>query len=338
MSSEVNSVNIITDGDLIRYFTSFDCSDGFLLLYKGEKLLYVDNRYYFASKQNAKATSVLLSEGSLNEFITKNAIKSVGIVYEYTSASFLKDLNELGVEVYDCADYIASLTSVKTDSEISVIKQSCQIAEKSFFQLLPFIKEGITERDLKLELEYIMAKNGAEKPSFDTIIAFGENSAVPHHKTSNKKLTANQPILIDFGCLYNGYCSDMTRTLFFGKPNEEFLKVYNAVKQAHLTAFENITLGTMGKVADGYARKVLDDNGYLKYFTHSLGHGIGVKIHESPRLNVKSEYVLKNGNVFSIEPGVYLNGKFGVRIEDTVALIDGKCVSMMTSDKNPIIL
>ncbi len=338
MNNDVNSVNIITDGDLIRYFTSFDCSDGFLLLYKGEKFLYVDNRYYFASKQNAKATTVLLSEGSLNEFISENQIKSVGIVYEYTSASFLKSLNELNVKVYDCADYIASLTSVKTDNEIDLIKQSCQIAEKSFFQLLPFITEGVSERDLKLELEYIMAKNGAEKPSFDTIIAFGENSAVPHHKTSNKKLTVNSPILIDFGSLYGGYCSDMTRTLFFGEPNEEFLKVYNAVKLAHLTAFENITSGITGNVADGYARKVLNDNGYGEYFTHSLGHGIGVKIHESPRLSVKSNYVLKDGNVFSIEPGVYLNGKFGVRIEDTVAIINGKCVSMMTSDKNPIIL
>ena len=203
---------------------------------------------------------------------------------------------------------------------------------------MPSIKEGVSEKDLKAELEYLMIKNGADKPSFDTIIAFSENSAIPHHKTSTATLKNNQPILIDFGCLYGGYCSDMTRTLFFGSPTEEFLKVYDAVLAAHLTAFDKITSGVPGIVADSYAREVLKNRGYDKYFTHSLGHGIGVKIHESPRLNVKSEYLLKDGNVFSIEQGVYLNGKFGVRIEDTVALINGKCVSMMTSDKNPIII
>ena len=338
MCNEVYAVNIITDTDLIRYFTRFDADDGFLVLQGKKKILFVDSRYYYAAKSKADSECELLNENSLSAFIKDNQIKSVGIVYEFTTASFLNRLNSLGVEVYDCSEYIYNLTSVKTDSEIEIIKKSCAIAEKSFYQLLPFIKEGVSEKQLKAELEYLMAKNGADKPSFDTIIAFGENSAIPHHKTSNATLKNNQAVLIDFGCMYCGYASDMTRTLFFGTPTEEFNKVYNAVKTAHLTAFNKITSGITGKVADGFAREVLDGYGYKEYFTHSLGHGIGVKIHESPRLSVKSEYVLKDGNVFSIEPGVYLNGKFGVRIEDTVALINGKCVSMMTSDKNPIII
>ncbi len=332
------SVNIITDSDLIRYFTCFDADDGFLILQDDKKFLFVDNRYYFAAKSQAKAQCVLLNENSLSQFINDNNVKFVGIVYEYTTASFLDKLKGLNVEIYDCSEYIFNLTSVKTDSEIEVIKQSSIIAEKSFYQLLPLIKEGVSEKDLKAELEYLMAKNGADKPSFNTIIAFGENSAIPHHKTSNAKLKNNQPVLIDFGSLYGGYCSDMTRTLFFGTPTEDFLKVYDAVKTAHLTAFNKITAGITGKVADGYAREVITNYGYGEYFTHSLGHGIGVKIHESPRLSIKSDYVLKDGNVFSIEPGVYLNGKFGIRIEDTAYLVNGKCVSMMTSDKNPIIL
>ena len=338
MKSSVYSVNIVTDTDLIRYFTRFDADDGFLILHDGKKYLFVDDRYYFAAKSKADAVCVSLKENSLLEFITQNQIKSVGIVYEYTSASFYQKLKDLNVEVFDCTDCISNLTSVKTDSEIEIIKQSCAVAEKSFFELLPHIKEDITEKELKTQLEYLMIKNGADKPSFDTIIAFQENSAIPHHKTSNAKLRNNQVVLIDFGALYGGYCSDMTRTLFFGTHTQEFLEVYNAVKTAHLAAFNQITSCITGKVADSYAKEVLNNQGYGEYFTHSLGHGIGVKIHESPRLSTKSEYVLKDGNVFSIEPGVYLNGKFGVRIEDTVVLINGKCVSMMTSDKNPIIL
>ena len=331
-------VNIITDTDLIRYFTRFDADDGFLILHGTKKVLFVDNRYYYAAKSKADSECVLLEENSLSNYLKDNQIKSVGIVYEYTTASFLNKLNDLKVNVYDCSEYIFTLTSVKTAGEIEIIKQSCAIAEKSFYQLLPLIKEGVTEKDLKAELEYLMAKNGGDKPSFDTIVAFGENSAIPHHKTSSAKLKNNLHILIDFGTFYSGYASDMTRTLFFGTPTEEYKKVYDAVKTAHLTAYQNITSGISGMVADGFARNLLKSRGFGEYFTHSLGHGIGVKIHEAPRLSLKSDYVLKDGNVFSIEPGVYLNGKFGVRIEDTVALIDGKCVSMMTSDKNPIIL
>ncbi len=332
------TVNILTDTDLIRYFTKFDADDGYLILDGSENFLFVDDRYYYGAKTKADATCIRLTDSSLSNFLKERFINSVGIFFDYTSASFLKRLNDLKVNVFDCSNYVNELTSVKTDLEIEIIKKSCAIAEKSFLGLLPLIKEGVTERDLKAELEYLMIKNGADKPSFDTIIAFGENSAIPHHKTSSDKLKNNQPVLIDFGALYGGYCSDMTRTLFYGNPNQEFLQVYDAVKNAHLTALAQITSGISGKDADGYARQVLRGFGYDEYFTHSLGHGIGVKIHESPRLSIKSDYILKNGNVFSVEPGVYLNGKFGVRIEDTAYLVEGKCVSMMTSDKNPIIL
>ena len=338
MNSKNNSVIIITDSDLIRYFTNFNADDGFLLLDGNDKTLFVDNRYYYASKTQANANTVLLEDNSLKQVVSKYNGKQIGLVYGYTSASFYTQLSSLGANLFDASNYVFNLTAIKTNSEIELIKNSCEIAEKSFFQLLPFIKEGVTELDLKVELEYLMAKNGAFKPSFETIIAFGENSAVPHHKTSSAKLKNNTPILIDFGAGVNGYLSDMTRTLHFGKPSLEFENVYNAVKEAHLTAFDKITSGINACVADGYARSVLTTYGYDKYFTHSLGHGVGVKIHEAPRLSSKSDYILKNGNVFSIEPGVYLNGKFGVRIEDTVALINGKCKSLMTSDKNPIIL
>ena len=338
MDINVNSAIIVTDSDLIKYFTGFEADDAFLIIYNNENHLFVDNRYYYATKNLNGVKSYLINETSLSSFLCENNIKSVGLVYGYTNANYVDKLNKMNVSYFDASNYVYDKMAVKTQAELSVIKKACEIAEKSFYQLLPLIKEGVLERDLKLELEYLMGKNGAEGPSFNTIVAFRENSAVPHHKTGESKLTKNSAILIDFGCVYKGYLSDMTRTMFFGTPSSEFLNVYKAVQKAHLTASSEIKCGITAKDADKIARDVLKEYGYSEYFTHSLGHGVGVKIHEAPTLGRKSDYLLRNGNVFSIEPGVYLDGKFGVRIEDTYALIDGKCVSMMTSDKNPIII
>ncbi len=338
MDINVNSAIIVTDSDLIKYFTGFEADDAFLIIYNNETHLFVDNRYYYATKNLNGVKSYLINETSLSSFLCENNIKSVGLVYDYTNANFIDKLNKINVSYFDASNVVYDKMAVKTQAELSVIKKACEIAEKSFYQLLPLIKEGVLERDLKLELEYLMGKNGAEGPSFNTIVAFRENSAVPHHKTGESKLIKNSAILIDFGCVYKGYLSDMTRTMFFGTPSSEFLNVYKAVQKAHLTASSEIKCGITAKDADKIARDVLKEYGYSEYFTHSLGHGVGVKIHEAPTLGRNNGYLLRNGNVFSIEPGVYLDGKFGVRIEDTYALIDGKCVSMMTSDKNPIII
>ncbi len=338
MDSNVNCAIIVTDSDLIKYFTGFEADDAFLIIYQSKKHLFVDKRYYFATKTLLKTQSYLINETSLKDFILQNGVKNIGLVYDYTNASFIDKLNGLNVSYFDASNEVYNQMAVKTHAELALIKKACEIAEKSFYELLPLIKEGVTERDLRVELEYLMGKNGGENVAFHTIVAFNENSAVPHHKTGEAKLAKNSVILFDFGCEYKGYLSDMTRTVFFGTPSSEFLSVYKAVQKAHLASAEKITCGMKAKDADSIARGVLNEYGYIDYFTHSLGHGVGVKIHEAPTLSRKSDYVLKNGNVFSIEPGVYLDGKFGVRIEDTYALVDGKCVSMMKSDKNPIII
>ncbi len=230
------------------------------------------------------------------------------------------------------------MAAIKSDEELKNIKKACDIAEKSWLAVLPFIKEGITEKQLAAELEYNFRKNGAGGTSFDTIVAFGKNAAVPHHETGDTKLKKNECVLMDFGCTYKGYCSDMTRTMFFGTPDEEFEKVYLAVLLAHKTAAEKIKAGITGKDADKYARDVLDSLGYGKYFTHSLGHGIGVNIHEFPTLSPKGEATLEDGMVFSDEPGVYINGKFGVRIEDSCYMLDGKFHTFMKDDKSLVVI
>ena len=228
--------------------------------------------------------------------------------------------------------------SVKTDEEIKYIQKACNIAEKAWRDTLLFIKEGVTERQVANVLEFNFKKYGASGTSFDTIVAFGKNASVPHHATGDTKLKNNECVLMDFGCVYKGYCSDMTRTMFYGTPDEKFRMAYLAVLSAHMKAAEGIKEGMTGKEADKIARDVLETLGYGKYFTHSLGHGIGVNIHEYPYLSPKGEAVLKNNMVFSNEPGVYLNGKFGIRIEDSCHLENGKYKTFMKDDKSLIIL
>ena len=333
-----NFATIIDDKELILYFTNFLTEDSYLVILGGKKFLFTDMRYYEDAVKLKGVECKLNEEISVCEFLKQNGVKTIKMPFKYTSLYFYKILESSGFEILDNSLEISNLTSIKNESEISNIKKSCEICEKSFYDILPFIKEGITENELLAHLEFAFKTNGAEGPSFNGIVAFGSGSSIPHYKTKNVVLKKNMPILMDFGCLYNGYASDMTRTLFFGTPDSEFLKCYNLVKNAHKLAYENIRANMLGKDADKIARDYLTKNSYGEYFTHSLGHGVGVKIHESPNLSKKSDYELKNGNVFSIEPAIYLQGKFGIRIEDTVYLKDDKCVSFMKSDKNLIVI
>ena len=198
----------------------------------------------------------------------------------------------------------------------------------------------MTENEVAAILEFLMRKSGASGTSFDTIVGFGRNSSVPHHETGNSKLHFGDIILIDFGCKFNGYCSDCTRTFLFGddKKHEDFKKVYSNVLKAHMLVKEQLKSGMTGREADAIARNYLKSCGLDELFTHSLGHGIGIDIHEFPYLSPKSEDKLVDEMVFSDEPGVYITGKYGIRIEDTVMLKGGKVVSLTDSDKKLIIL
>ena len=178
-----------------------------------------------------------------------------------------------------------------------------------------------------------MAALGAEDTAFDTIVAFGKNSAVPHHETGEAALVKNQVVLIDTGAKVNGYCSDITRTAFFGEPDDEFLNVYDAVLNANLKAESEICAGITSKAADKIARDKLKSRGYGEYFTHSLGHGVGLEIHEKPYLSPRSDETLSENAVFTVEPGVYIEGKFGIRIEDTCLMSGGRAVRLFSDGK-----
>lgn len=333
-----NTCAVITDSDIIYYYTGQIVEDSYLVIIDNKKYLFTDKRYYYGVTQNGFTKLLLTCENDVVTFIKSKNIASVYLVYEYTSLLTYKLFTDNNFSVFDYTSEFVNKSVVKNQIEIAKIKKSCQVCEKAFLESIPEIKEGITELELSAILEYNFKKLGASKPSFDTIVAFGKGSAIPHYKTSNVRLEKNTPILMDFGCYVGGYASDMTRTLYFGTPSDKFLSVYDIVLKAHQNAFENIRAGITCIDADNFARKVIVNGGYGEYFTHSLGHGVGVKIHEAPRLSPKGMGILQNGNVFTIEPGIYLNNEFGVRIENTVYLENDKCKSMMQSKLSLITL
>ncbi len=335
MRDFVNNAVVITDGDIIFYYIGIYVEDGFLVVQNDKRYLITDGRYIESARATAKAECYLLNQVSLKDLLLRLQVSSVGLVYGYTSVLLYEQLVGLGYSVYDYTLEYNELSAIKIERQLSSIKKACAISEQAFLKTLPLVKEGITELELSGELEYNFKKLGGSV-GFETIVAFDKGSSVPHYKTGNVKLKKDMPVLMDFGCRYEGFLSDMTRTFYFGTPSEDFINVYEAVKKAHLITAQTVKAGITCLEADKVARDCLREFDYDKYFTHSTGHGIGVKIHEYPTLNTKSQTVLKNGMVFSIEPGVYLEGKFGVRIEDTFTIENGKCISLMKTDKDLI--
>lgn len=304
-------------------------AEGFLLLGKRKQLI-TDARYSFAVKQKLVGGDIGVSLGGvevLSQFLKKG--ETVFVHAETLSVAIYNKLCQ-NFCVEDGTSYINRLISQKTQTQLEFISQSCNVCERAFLQTLPFVQLGVTELDVSAEIEYRFKKLGAEGTSFQPIIAFGKNSAVPHHQTGVTRLENNSVVLMDFGCKKQGYCSDMTRTMFFGSPSPKFLQAYDAVKTAHQLAKQTICAKMTAIEADAVARNHLKSMGFGANFTHSLGHGIGTLIHEYPSLSPRGDAVLENGNVFSIEPGVYFDGEFGIRIEDTVCLQNDKVQSFMT--------
>ena len=325
----------------MRYVTGFAAENGAVLVDKDGVTLYTDSRYIEAAEklfEGTEVTATLWNGKTTKDLLSK--YDKVAISFSETShAAYLK-LQEIGVELVNADEAFKTAMMVKNEWELSCIQKACEIAEDAFNALLPEIKEGMTETEVAALLEYKMRMLGAQGLSFDTIVAFGAHGAVPHHETGTAKLCYGDPILIDFGCKVNGYCSDITRTFLFGDDgkHEEFKKAYAHVLAAHELAKEKIQSGMTGKEADAIARDYLKENGYGELFTHSLGHGIGLNVHEFPGISPRGESALEDGMVFSDEPGVYKAGEYGIRIEDTVTLKNGKVVSFMGKTSRELII
>ena len=246
--------------------------------------------------------------------------------------------NALQVELVPAQGLVNGLRGAKDQEELDAMVQAQRISERAFDEILKFIKPGVTEKEIAAKLEYDMLRFGAQKMSFDPIVVSGPNGSLPHGVPSDKKVEKGEFITMDFGCIYNGYCSDMTRTVALGEPTEEMRKVYDVVLQAQLAGLAASKAGVTGKSIDAAARKVIEDAGYGEYFGHGYGHSVGIEIHEAPNANMRDETPMPVGAAVSAEPGIYLPGRFGVRIEDVAIMTEDGCIDITKAPKELIVL
>ncbi len=330
-----------------RFFISgFRSSLGYLFLVKGEAVLFVDGRYIEAAKQGAKKGVEVRLLSRLSEAVSemKDRFGFSEIFYEADisvreSESLKSVFGEVNAEASVLlSDELLMLRSIKTDEEISCIKKAQSCAEIAFDNILSFIREGVSEKEIALELEYSMKKAGAEGFSFETIAISGENTSKPHGVPSNKLVKQGEFVTMDFGAVFEGFCSDMTRTVAVGFATDEMIEVYETVLKAQENALLKIKAGVAAKDVDLAAREVIESAGYGKYFTHSTGHGVGIEIHEAPNLAPRNEKILLAGNVVTVEPGIYIEGMFGVRIEDMAKVTQKGAENLTNSKKSLIIL
>lgn len=275
----------------------------------------------------------------INEALAKSGVKILGFEdAAMTVAEHERFAPKLKAELRGASELLLNLRAQKDEKEIEALIAAQRIAERALEQILTEIKPGVTEKEIAARLQYLMLSYGAEKMSFDPIVASGANGSMPHAVPTEKKIAAGEFVTMDFGCIYRGYCSDMTRTVCVGQPTEEMQEVYDIVLRAQLAGIAVAKAGVTGKDIDGAARKVIEDAGYGAYFGHSFGHGVGVEIHESPNASPANEKPMPVGAVISAEPGIYLPGKFGVRIEDVLILRDGGCEDITKAGKDLLIL
>ena len=323
----------VCDETYKKYVSAFFTEGGYALADESGVTLFTDARYSEAAEKELTPFGVRVAqlgkETRPQEFLKR--YKKVALPFSEISYADFLNLKESGAEFVDATETLRKCAEIKTESEIAAIRQACGIAEDALIKTLPQLKEGMKEREAAAVLEYEMRALGADGTSFDTIVAFGAGAAVPHHETGDTALKFGDEILIDFGCKVQGYCSDMTRTFLFGddKKHGDFKKAYACVLAAHEKVLNELKAGMTGGEADAIARNYLEERGYGSYFTHSLGHGIGLKIHEFPSLRKGNAEPLLGGMVFSDEPGVYLAGEYGIRIEDTVTLAGGRAETLM---------
>ncbi len=337
----------ISDPYNLRYFTGFRGGEGLALITPREKVLLVDSRYTVAAKEETaekgngfkvfefnnnnpkyKILADIFVEYSDNILLVGFEDKSitVGAFHElskgihdafnkYYSHMEAKNRNRQ-IEWRGLGDFLEQERMIKTPEEIEILKKAEAIGDAAFSDILGILKPGMTELEVAAELEYSMKKRGAEGLSFDTIVASGINSSMPHAIPGNKKIEVGDFVTMDFGCIYNGYCSDMTRTVVIGKASDEQKKIYDIVLKAQLEAVAYIKAGLKCIDVDRVARDIIAKEGYGEYFGHGLGHSVGLYIHELPALNVRDETILAEGMIETIEPGIYIPGFGGVRIED----------------------
>lgn len=341
---------LIGNAENIRYLTGFTGSDGWLLADKKHSYLAVDFRYTEQARKETISSdvNVMQTKGNVDQWLLPilydNNINSVGFEEDYLQYSTYTKLWEIlhkgkpEFRFTPSKNMVESLRASKDADEIALITEAVRMSDAVFNLALSIIRPGITEQQIAWEMEKHLRENGSEDLPFKIIVCSGPNTSMPHAKPGQRKIANGDPVLIDMGAKYSGYCSDMTRTIFLGKIDDMYRKVYDIVLAAQLTAINSITANVSGHEADAYARKVIDEAGYTENFGHGLGHGLGLSVHEFPRLAMNSTDTINNNMVFTIEPGIYMQGYSGVRIEDTVLLQNGRISVINKSSKSLLCL
>ena len=335
---------ILLTGAANRFYATGFAADeegGSALVTTKGNFFFTDSRYIEAAEAHIENAAIGLVDAQkryiawINEALGLTGAQVIGIEEEQmTVADYRIYAEKLNCELKGADELMLQLRQCKDAQEIACMVQAQRIAEEAFTQLLPEIRPGVTERQLAARLQYLAITAGAEKMSFDTIVASGPNGSMPHAVPSDRAVQEGDFITFDFGCVYKGYCSDMTRTVAVGQVTEEMERVYAIVKEAQQAGLDAARAGKPGREVDAAARDIITAAGYGEYFGHSLGHSLGLEVHESPNATPANEKPLPRHAVISVEPGIYLPGRFGVRIEDVVVLEETGCRNLMELSKD----
>ena len=325
-------------------FHSFG-TDGVAVVTRNRNYYFTDSRYTEAAARHVRDAEIRQTDREhpysalINEVIEKEHITRMGYEDEYmTAADFHRFSEKLHCELVPATELLWTLRAVKDQAELDCMIQAQRIAEKALADILGEIRPGVTEKEIAALLLYKMLHYGAEDKSFDPIVVSGANGSLPHGVPSEKPIQAGEFVTMDFGCKFGGYCSDMTRTVAVGHVTEEMETVYNTVLKAQLAGIAAAKADVTGAAVDGAARQVIADAGYGPYFGHSFGHSVGVEIHENPNATPSNSKPLPAGVVISAEPGIYLPGKLGVRIEDVIVITEQGCQNITLASKELLIL
>ncbi|GHV30412.1 Xaa-Pro dipeptidase [Clostridia bacterium] len=354
MNSLINFLNnqdeadaaIILGNDNRFYFCNVKTSDGILFVNKKEAFLIVDSRYISYCKEAAKDCNVILIQDrkeQIRNLASECKAKRVGMDISNVNIEDFKYFSDClkGTKLLDSdtlENTIKNQRAVKDESELENIKASQNLLDLGFTYILDHIKPSISELELAIKLEFYLRQQGAQKVAFDFIVTSGAKTALPHGMPSDKPLQAGDLVMIDFGVIYNNYCSDMTRTVAVKKASDKQKEVYKLVLNTQKLAMDAIKPGKSCKEIDSLARNFLEQSDFKGCFGHGLGHSLGLEVHETPNLSSKSCDIIKKGNVFTVEPGIYLEGEFGVRIEDTVFVTDSGVQNITKSFKEELLI
>ena len=323
------------------YYTGFRSSFGCVILTQSERFFLTDPRYASEARKCVTNFTILTTTGAgiygdIVKVLQKVNAKTVGYEDEFVTVADYKRISEAlkDFTLTEASKVFADARVIKTEEEVKKVTLAQALTQTALNKTLPFLKVGVTEKEVSAEITHQMLLLGADCPAFESIVAFGPNTANPHHHPSDRKLEKNDMVTIDIGAKLNGYCGDMTRTFCYGTPIDKLAKIHSIVLEAQQFALKNIKAGMTGREMHLLASEYITAHGYGEEFSHSLGHGIGIEVHERPYASIRSEEVLKENMIVSVEPGIYVDGLGGVRIEDLVVIKEDGVVNLNSFDKS----